>query len=130
MLIFIPLPRLSFRLLDEGIRRGNQKGKPTLIYGAGAGGQITMKEIETNRDLGLALIGFVDDNPKFHNTKIHGYPVFGGQEKIQDIIKHYNIEEIIVSFKEDSAGKTKKIKKLCAKLGIELDVRRMKLVID
>ena len=122
--------RLTLRYALSWIRIRGRNLRHMLIVGTNQRAIQFAQEIESKPELGYCLIGFVDDNPKFHNTKIHGYPVFGGQEKIQDIIKHYNIEEIIVSFKEDSAGKTKKIKKLCAKLGIELDVRRMKLVID
>ncbi|MBN1849839.1 MAG: glycosyl transferase [Deltaproteobacteria bacterium] len=129
MLIFIPLPRLFFRLLDEGIRRGTQKGKPTLIYGTGSGGQITMREIEANRDLGLSLVGFMDDNPRTHRTKIHRYPVLGGQEDLINIIRKNHIQEIIISFNKDSLFKKKIISKLCANLGLEVQVRRMKLII-
>lgn len=129
MLIFIPLPRLSFRLLDEGIRKGNQKGRPTLIYGTGSGGQITMREIEANRDLGLSLVGFMDDNPRTHHTKIHGYPVLGGQDDLVSVVKKNHIQEIIISFNKDSMQKKKMINKLCANLGIEIQVRRMKLII-
>jgi UDP-GlcNAc:undecaprenyl-phosphate GlcNAc-1-phosphate transferase len=129
MLILIPLPRLSFRLLDEGIRRGTQKGKPTLIYGTGSGGQITMREIESNRDLGLSLVGFMDDNPRTHRTKIHGYPVWGGQDNLIDIIQKNHIQEIIISFNKDSLLKKKMINKLCTNLGLEIQVRRMKLII-
>ncbi|GAH00162.1 unnamed protein product, partial [marine sediment metagenome] len=66
MIILISLSRLSFRLFDEGIKKGNHKGKRTLIYGAGLGGQMAVREIETNRELGLALVGFVDDNTRIH----------------------------------------------------------------
>jgi UDP-GlcNAc:undecaprenyl-phosphate GlcNAc-1-phosphate transferase len=129
LLIFIILPRLSFRLLDEGIRRGNQRGKPTLIYGAGSGGQITLKEIEKNRDLGLALIGFIDDDPRIHKTMIHGYPVFGGEEILLETIKKYSIDQVIVSFRKNSESKMKDISKSCVNMGIEIEVRRMILVI-
>ncbi|MBW1759641.1 MAG: glycosyl transferase, partial [Deltaproteobacteria bacterium] len=115
MLILISLSRLSFRLLDEGIRKGNQKGRSTLIYGAGAGGQMAMREIESNRDLGLALVGYIDDNPKLHSKKIQGYPVFGGHDNLEEIIKKYDIKKIIVSFKENGAEKKKEIQNMCLK---------------
>jgi len=130
MLILISLSRLSFRLLDEGIRKGNQKGRSTIIYGAGVGGQMAMREIETNRDLGLALVGFMDDNPKLHRKKIQGYNVFGGHDDLEEIIKKYDIKEIIVSFKKNGAEKKKEIQNLCLKIGTELEIGRMKLIIS
>ncbi|MBW1806064.1 MAG: hypothetical protein JRJ06_06830 [Deltaproteobacteria bacterium] len=130
MLILVSLSRLSFRLLDEGIRKGNRKGTPTLIYGAGVGGQMTMKEIETNRRLDLFLVGFIDDNPRIHGRKIQGYPVFGGQEELERIIRDHDIKEIIVSFKKNGSEKKKDIQNLCLKKGIELEVGQMKLIIS
>jgi UDP-GlcNAc:undecaprenyl-phosphate GlcNAc-1-phosphate transferase len=130
MLVLISLSRLSFRLLDEGIRKGNRKGKPALIYGAGVGGQMTMKEIEANRDLGLVLVGFVDDNPRIHGRKIKGYSVLGDQKDLKEIIKKHKVKEIIVSFKENGLAKKKEIRSLCAEMGAEVEVKQMQLILS
>jgi len=129
MLILVSMSRLSFRLLDEGIRKGNRKGTPTLIYGAGVGGQLAVREIETNSDLGLLLVGFIDDNSRLHNRKIKGYPVLGRQEDLEKIIEKHKIRKIIVSFRKKGAEKRKEIKVLCLKMGAEVDVGQMKLII-
>jgi UDP-GlcNAc:undecaprenyl-phosphate GlcNAc-1-phosphate transferase len=130
MLLLLSLSRLSFRLLEEGITKRRQEGKATLIYGAGMGGQMAMREIETNRDLGLALVGFIDDNPRKQKGRIMGYPVFGGQEELDRIIKKHNIQEIIVSFKENGEERRKEVKNICRKLGVEVEVKQMRLVIS
>lgn len=129
MIIMVSLSRLSFRLLDEGIRRGGQKGLPTLVYGAGVGGQMAVKEIETNRDLGLGVVGFLDDNPRIQHRKIQGYSVLGGQEDLEQIIRKYRIKMIIVSFRERGTEKKREISNRCLKMGAEVDVRQMMIVI-
>lgn len=129
MLLLLSLSRLSFRLLEEGITKRNPDGRPTLIYGAGLGGQMAMREIETNRDLGLTLVGFIDDNPRKQRSKIMGYPVFGGQEGLESVIKKHHIQEVIVSFKQHGEERSKEVKNLCRKLGVEVEVKQMKLVI-
>jgi len=130
MLILISLSRLSFRLLDEGIRKGNQKGKPTLVYGAGVGGQMAMREIETNRDLGMTIVGFIDDNARIHGRKIQGYSVLGGQEGLENIIKKHNIQEIIVSFKQNGKEKRREVNNLCRSIEADVNVTQMRLVIS
>jgi UDP-GlcNAc:undecaprenyl-phosphate GlcNAc-1-phosphate transferase len=130
MLILISLSRLSFRLLDEGIRKGNQKGKPTLVYGAGVGGQMAMREIETNRDLGMTIVGFIDDNARIHGRKFQGYPVLGGQEGLENIIKKHNIQEIIVSFKQKGKEKRREVNNLCRSIEADVNVTQMRLVIS
>ena len=130
MLILVSLSRLSFRLVDEGIKKGKQKGKPALIYGAGVGGQMVAKEIENNRNLGLVLVGFIDDNVRKHKRKTMGYPVLGGKADLGKIIKKNNIQEIIVSFKNNGEEKKKEIKGLCRQMDAEVEVTQMRLVMS
>ncbi|MDP6179278.1 MAG: hypothetical protein QGG48_05245 [Desulfatiglandales bacterium] len=130
MLVLVSLSRLSFRLVDEGIKRGKQKGKPALIYGAGAGGQMLVKEIENNRTLAFVVVGFIDDNPRKNARKIMGYPVLGGEEDLERIIKKNNIREVIISFKQNSEGKKRDVKNLCRRLDPEVEVTQMRVVIS
>jgi len=130
LIILISISRLSFRLVEEGIKKGKQTGKPTLIYGAGIGGQMIMKEIENNRKLGLALVGFIDDNPRKHKRKVMGYTVLGGKKDLERIIKKNNIQEIIVSFKQNSEQRKKEVENLCRSINAEVEVCRMRLVIS
>jgi UDP-GlcNAc:undecaprenyl-phosphate GlcNAc-1-phosphate transferase len=130
MFILVSLSRLSFRILDEGLRLGSRKGERTLIFGAGIGGQMTLKEIESNDELGLKLVGFIDDNPRLHGRKIEGYPVLGGSEDIETIIRKHEIRKVIVSFRTNGAEKTKDIRKLCTNLEPQVDVKQMRIIIS
>ncbi|MBW1768533.1 MAG: hypothetical protein JRJ65_15990 [Deltaproteobacteria bacterium] len=130
MLILVSLSRLSFRLVDEGIKKGKQKGKSALIYGAGSGGQMVVKEIENNRALGFVLVGFIDDNPRKYKRKIMGYPVLGGRMDLEKIIKANNIKEIIISFKQNGEEKRREVRSFCHSIGVEVEVTRMSLVLS
>jgi UDP-GlcNAc:undecaprenyl-phosphate GlcNAc-1-phosphate transferase len=130
MLILVSLSRLSFRLLDEAVRIPSRKGDRALIYGAGIGGQFALKEIESNPDLGLQLVGFVDDNPRLRGRKIRGYPVFGGQKELEDLIRRHDIKKVIISFRQKGEEKAEEIRALCRGLGTEIDVKRMRLTIS
>ena len=129
MLIFVSISRLSFRLLDEGIRIPSRKGERTLIYGAGLGGQLTLKEIGNNSNLGLQAVGFIDDNVRLQGRRIQGYPVFGGVGELEELVRKHDIKKIIVSFKENGEEKAKEIRSLCLGKGIEVDVRLMKITL-
>ena len=130
MLIMVSLSRLSFRLLDEGIRGASREGRRVLVYGAGLGGQMVLREIESNRDLGLTVAGFMDDNPQIQRRKIRGYPVLGGVKDLERIIMDQKIQEIIISFKMNSSEKRREIKKSCEEMGAEVDVKEMRLTIS
>jgi UDP-GlcNAc:undecaprenyl-phosphate GlcNAc-1-phosphate transferase len=128
MLILISLSRLSFRILEEGIKRGRRAGRRTLIYGAGMGGQIVLKEIEQNAVLGLSMVGFLDDNTHLIKRKIKGYPVLGGDKELKAVIAEHSVEEIIVSFRKNGTEKTDEVRKQLARAGLEVKVRQMHLV--
>ncbi len=130
MLMLVSVSRLSFRLLDEGVRHGHQKGKPVLVYGAGLGGQMLLKEIETNKALNMAIHGFMDDNRDIRRKRIRGYPVLGGINDLEKILAAHPVKEIIISFRENSPDKKREMKRLLDDLGMEVDVREMKLTIS
>jgi FlaA1/EpsC-like NDP-sugar epimerase len=130
MLMLMSLTRLSFRLLDEGVRIRNRHGRPTLIYGAGVGGQLALKEIESNGDLGLHVVGFIDDNARIHRRSIRGYPVLGGCQHLEEIIKKHGIKEIIVTFRQNGPEKAREVKTTCQQLGGDLKVKQLKLMFD
>ena len=130
MLMFVSVTRLSFRLLDESVRRDNQKGKPILIYGAGLGGQMLLKEIETNKSLSMTIKGFMDDNRDIQRKRIRGYPVLGGINDLEKILAEHPVKKIIISFRENSAEKRKELKRLLETLGAEIEVLEMKLTIN
>jgi UDP-GlcNAc:undecaprenyl-phosphate GlcNAc-1-phosphate transferase len=130
MLLLVSLSRLSFRLVDEGVKKGRQKGKPTVIYGAGAGGQMAAKEIENNPSLGLVITGFMDDNPRKLKKKIMGYPVLGGREDLEKIVKKQRIQEIIISFKSHAEESRRDLSTQCKKMNVEVEVRQMKMVLE
>lgn len=130
MLIFISFSRFFFRLLDEWVSRGNQNGKPALVYGAGIGGQMAVREIETNEGLGLSMVGFIDDDPRKKGKKIHGYPVLGNAQQLKAIIDKYKINAVIVSFRDDGDAKKREIQRLCVREGLDATVSRMRLMFD
>ena len=130
MLIMVSLSRLSFRLLDEGVRGANREGTRVLVYGAGLGGQMVLREIETNRELDLTVVGFMDDNPRIQQRKIRGYPVLGGLKDLERIIASHKIQQIIISFKGNSSDKRREIKRLCEEIGLEVDLKEMRLTIS
>jgi UDP-GlcNAc:undecaprenyl-phosphate GlcNAc-1-phosphate transferase len=121
--------RFSYRLIGEATpKEAMKKGKKTLIYGAGAGGQLVMQEIEGNRNLGLALVGFIDDDMGKQNRRFLGYPVFGGKDSLREVARKQDITEVIVSFRNIDKDAMNSLKKDCTALGVNLS--QLHIVID
>ena len=88
---FIRMGRETFgRTRFESTRR-------VLIVGAGAAGQMIAREIWENPFLGISPVGFVDDDPAKIGTRIEGIRVLGNHEKIEEICRAHEVEEIIIA---------------------------------
>ena len=58
---------------------------------------MVIKELKDHRDLNMIPVVVVDDDDKKHNSYIHGVPVKGGRNKLVQLVKEYDINEIIVA---------------------------------
>ena len=70
---------------------GQQKGagRLALIYGAGKGGQLALRELIQNLELGLTPLGFVDDDANFANCTVSRLPILGKCEDVESIFSKY-----------------------------------------
>jgi len=129
LMALVTASRFSYRLIGEAAPKSPMSGgRRTLIYGAGAGGQLVMQEIERNKNLGLALVGFIDDDIRKQDRRFLGYPVFGGKGCLNEIIDKYQISEVIISFRNMDRLTLNSLKKGCNALGVNLS--RLDIVIE
>jgi FlaA1/EpsC-like NDP-sugar epimerase len=61
---------------------GNPEKRRTLLIGAGNAGNMVIKELKQRRDLGIEVVGFIDDDPKKLNTVIQGVKVLGNTAQL------------------------------------------------
>jgi FlaA1/EpsC-like NDP-sugar epimerase len=65
--------------------------------GAGDAGEIALREIKNNSDLGYIPIGFIDDNMQKIGRRIHGVPILGTRKELDSFVQKYDIEEILIT---------------------------------
>lgn len=85
-------------------------GKPTLIVGAGESGQALafhMQMSATGRP--YHLVGFLDDDPEKIGKIIHGLPVLGNCEDIQELARRRKIELIILALHNVDASRLRQL---------------------
>jgi UDP-GlcNAc:undecaprenyl-phosphate GlcNAc-1-phosphate transferase len=91
--------RIFFRFLRIYLARFQKQteGRRVVIYGAGDGGELLVRELLNNRDLGLTPIGFIDDDPQKHGRMIHGLRVLGALERLSEMAGNDGVEEVVIS---------------------------------
>jgi UDP-GlcNAc:undecaprenyl-phosphate GlcNAc-1-phosphate transferase len=91
--------RLSFRWFGELTRRHRPAGagRRALIYGAGDGGALLVRELRNNPKYECVPIGFLDDDVTKRQRNIMGLRVLGGIDEIERIIVKQQPTIVIVS---------------------------------
>src|SRR5712691_5258307 len=129
MLMFLAGSRLAFRLFRRLLPVTNTSaGRRVLIYGAGDGGELLLRELLNNRDLRCAPVGFMDDDPMKQGKVIHGLRVFGGNGMLKKVIDQHRVEQVLISTPRLSAERTGEILRECEAQNIE--VKRMSIRIE
>lgn len=108
--------RFSWRMVrDKYIVKAKQDVKTALIVGAGAAGTMLARQLLKNPDAGIRPVAYVDDDEKKYMLQIHGLPVAGTSKNIEEVVKKYNIDQIIIAIPSLSKKEIKSIYEECAK---------------
>jgi FlaA1/EpsC-like NDP-sugar epimerase len=82
----------------DALRSTPRRARNVMIVGAGDGGQLVLREILRNRELGLAPIGFLDDDPRKRGLRIEGVRVRGNtQGDLPRVLDQAEPDEVIIA---------------------------------
>ncbi len=71
--------------------------RPVLVYGAGDGGELALRELRNNAALARDGVGFIDDDRAKAGTRIHGVPVLGPLDELEALLRAHPVEEVVVA---------------------------------
>ena len=86
-----------------------------MIYGAGDAGELLLRELRNNRELQLAPIGFLDDDPAKSGKVIHGLRVFGGNGDLGSVCTQHEIDEVVISSMKMTEERVEEILRTCCR---------------
>jgi UDP-GlcNAc:undecaprenyl-phosphate GlcNAc-1-phosphate transferase len=115
---FVSAVRVSFRLLAEYVRPDDGSAPRVLVYGAGEGGMVMLRELHLNPALGRSLVGFVDDDPVKQHRRMQGVPVLGGTDELPRIIRRYRVQELVIASKKIPDERVQRVERICEKQGV------------
>lgn len=85
----------------------NKKGKPVLIYGAGAAGNELYQAIKHNPD--IEIVGFFDHSKSLNGSEINNIKIYGKNKQIQALKNKYKDLEIYLAIPSLSIHQRRKI---------------------
>ena len=95
------------------MKRNNLSGEQVLIYGAGRGGEILLREILYNRKLKIKPVGFVDDDTLKTGKKLQGYPVLGTCNDLETLVQNHQVTSLLISFINPDSQRLKSLRTFC-----------------
>jgi UDP-GlcNAc:undecaprenyl-phosphate GlcNAc-1-phosphate transferase len=110
--------RMSFRVLGEALRGPRPGARPVLIYGAGDGGELALRELRNNPALAREAVGFIDDDRAKAGTRIHGVPVLGALEEIEALFRAHRVDQVVVASRKIPPERLRRLDTACTAHGV------------
>jgi FlaA1/EpsC-like NDP-sugar epimerase len=126
MILFVGGTRMFFRIMRSKRREIERAPLPeqrprTLVVGAGETGSLAIGRMVSKDPLmpGDPIVA-VDDDKKKQGMRIHGVRVVGGSEDIEELVKRFDIEQIVVAIPSATLDERKRIYGICTKTNCKL----------
>ncbi|MBV9216902.1 MAG: hypothetical protein JO053_12075 [Acidobacteria bacterium] len=113
--------RIAFRLIRQMLPLPvSPEGRNVLIYGAGDGGEMVLRELNNNPSWAFVPVGFIDDDPLKKNKVIHGLTVYECNSSLAEICDQRNVKEILISVRTIQPDRLRWIREYCRDANIDL----------
>ena len=117
---FASLPRLGVRAFGRRKqRRRVEAGRRALIVGAGAAGEMIVKELLGHPQLGLNPVGFLDDDQSKHGHRLNDLPVFGPVTSLAKIVLGHEIDEVVIAMPRAPGPLVREIVRAALEVGVK-----------
>ena len=120
------LARRSFAERPQRMARG--RSRSVLVVGAGSGGQMVVRELQLNPNLGAHAIGFLDDDPSKRNMRAAGLKVLGTTDEIGPICDRLAPDEVVIAIPSAPGVLRGKVVAACRER--EIEVRTLPTVFE
>jgi FlaA1/EpsC-like NDP-sugar epimerase len=116
VLMLFSVPRVFRKLQtehDRGKHRRQQVRKRALVVGAGEAGQMVVRELSARIDLGIDIVGFVDDDPLKIKKKIGSITVYGSTKDLDKLAENLFVDQVIIAIPSAPAQELRRIVDIC-----------------
>jgi len=109
--------RIVYRLFRDGEIRGT-KGRRVLIVGAGAAGNMLLRDLQRNSEVDYHVVGFIDDDQAKKGREIQGVRILDRVSAIPTLSRLLRIELILIAVPSATAEEMRVMVDYCARAGV------------
>jgi len=119
LLLLLGGPRFIYRFYKDH-RMFAVTGQKVLVVGAGAAGEMLVRDLLRDSSHAYTPVAIVDDDRKKQGKDIHGVTVAGTINEIQNVIDKYEADTVIIAVPSASSSDMRRIVELCELSNITL----------
>ena len=119
--------RVSFRLIGEFLQRNRKTARRVVVYGAGGGGALAVRELTAAEETPYRILGFADDDPRKQRMRVQGYPVLGGYDSVRSLVETSAVDLVVISARLIDVDRLRSLEALCGDHGVALSRLRVGL---
>ncbi|MBC7997980.1 MAG: polysaccharide biosynthesis protein [Leptolyngbya sp.] len=93
--------------------------KRALVVGAGDAGQMVLKELAQRADLGVDVVGMVDDDPMKLKRRIGSITVFGATTELKRLCEVHFVDQVIIAMPSAPPQEIRRIVDICRDAEVE-----------
>jgi FlaA1/EpsC-like NDP-sugar epimerase len=112
LLVFLCVPRFFFRFWRESVLK-ERDGKKALIVGAGAAGEMLVRDMQGDRYSGYIPVAFVDDDELKRKRNIRGLRVVGNISTIPKFVNKLELDVVLIAVPSATDREMRRIVELC-----------------
>ena len=129
LFLLLCVTRASFRLVSEYALRRRDVGRRVVIYGVGGANLQTIRD-GLGEDQPAKILGFIDDDPVQHRTRVGGYSVLGDYGALCRLVDRRDVDCVLVNSQSLDGERLQALTDACRRQDVELlrlrvDVRSM-----
>lgn len=113
LVLMLGAPRLLYRMWKEhGLNlKFVPEAKRVLILGAGRSGEMLVRDMR--REGQYNPVGFLDDNPRLRGSRLHGLPVLGLLETLENTVVSSAVDIVMIAMPSASNQQMQRVVGLC-----------------
>jgi len=110
--------RLLYRLLKDQ-HFSTKSGRKVVILGAGAAGELILRDFRRNHPDRYNIVAFLDDDVAKIGRQIHRVPIVASPDVLPDIILRWDIDLILIAMPSANDEQMQRIVGICERAGVE-----------
>jgi exopolysaccharide biosynthesis polyprenyl glycosylphosphotransferase len=116
---FISVKKVIFVYLFRFLRRKGLNFRHIIVAGTGRRAQKFIQQCQTNRDLGLKVVGVIDQDQNLTGQLFERVPVLGTFGDMPDILKGYPVDQVIFIIPRSWLDDVEPVLDICQTFGIK-----------